>query len=539
MKLIKQLCICIVFGFSQTIKSADIELLNKLNKPIAYAFGTRSNPPKIEQMSTVKAGDTAKVNNIDISKTPQLLLGEVGKSDMAILYEFPNTVKKIHIRIVADKGTYKLEPQTTLGISRSGNVSQNDIKLIGTRGTTPQRPAAQPAAPQPAPVVKMPVQDKPASRPNLPPAEPEIPQAPAGAPATYAGQKITITPAASERIEAGKKAIQNEISNLNKNINTADVHELKARYETIMDQLRQLKSFLGSPTNRDWAQKAQAALQQRRAAINKRITEEEAAAMQQIPQAPPLDIPQAPPLGPVPVIPEAPPLIPQAPPMGSAIPQAPPMGAVAGKVPMAPQMTTVPAAAAAPSPQAPASVRPTNAPSADLLADIQKGTKLKKAEAAAKVETEQSIIAKRRAAVKEEASEDADIEAVPTAGSQTMVTKEMIDLLANDILKQYKKEFPNITQAIARDTARGLYEAGYITTGWEKGIGDKKGTMTSGWEKRNKNAENAAYLLIKKHFPELATAASAKSGPIGLPVAGYKGPKQDVIQKQNNDDWET
>lgn len=128
----------------------NFEFLNKLSIPIEYSIGNRIAPPTFDKMRTIKPGETAQ-RFVNRYRTPQVLFREKGKQEMAILYEFPKTAEIVHIKVEPTKdGGYDILPQTTWGISRGGNVSKDEIKVIGTRGIMQKH--AGPSQPEPIPV---------------------------------------------------------------------------------------------------------------------------------------------------------------------------------------------------------------------------------------------------------------------------------------------------------------------------------------------------------------------------------------------------
>jgi len=338
--------------------------------------------------------------------------------------------------------------------------------------------------------------------------KPKIPQAPAGAPQSYAPEKTTIIVSASERIEVSKKSIQNEIADLNANLAGADINALKTRYDVIMNQFNTLKSFLGAPNNRTWAQNTNAQLSRIRTTLNKRIADEKAAAVQEIPQAPALDIPQAPPLDPVPVIPQAPPLA--ASPARAAIPQAPPMGPVAGSVAAAPAAPITPSMA--PAPARPST--PVQSQSPDLLKEIQSGKQLKKVSDQEKQQKKKSELekglAKQRAAI---AGDEDDEEEV--VDKEAMAKEQAaIDKLAIEIYNKFSQEYKGrITKNIAQTIAKKLSRQG------------------------DQNLNNArVQTWVKKEIAELAPLQGGQAGGIGL--GGIKVPEYLKKSTQESEDWD-
>lgn len=337
--------------------------------------------------------------------------------------------------------------------------------------------------------------------------KPKVPQAPAGAPQSYAPGKTTIIVSASERIEVSKKAIQNELADLNANLARADISALRSRYDVIMNQFNTLKSFLGSPANRTWAQNTNAQLSRIRTTINKRIADEKAAAIQEIPQAPALDIPQAPPLDAVPVIPQAPPLAPSA---QQAIPQAPPMGSASGSVAAARPAPAAPSMA--PAPARPST--PVQSQSPDLLKEIQAGKGLRKVSDQEKQQTRKSDLekglAKQRAAI---AGDEDDEEEV--VDKEAMAKEQAaIDKLAIEIYNKFSQEYKGrITKDIAQTIAKKLSRQG------------------------DQNLNNArVQTWVKKEIAELAPLQGGQAGGIGL--GGIKVPEYLKKSAQESEDWD-
>ena len=128
-------------------KLVELELLNKSDLTIEYKDGIRSNPPTTLVLKELAAGKTAKFN-VDTDQFPQLLIREKGKSAIAYIFEFTPTEKtsKMRVRFVADKKGPRLEPQTQLLRKIDGNITDDQIKMVGQvgEGYTPQSPVAKP-----------------------------------------------------------------------------------------------------------------------------------------------------------------------------------------------------------------------------------------------------------------------------------------------------------------------------------------------------------------------------------------------------------
>ena len=153
MKKIAILLLGLTAAGIQAAEAIQLHFLNKTDAPINFIVGTNEQQPRfVSKIYTIapgkEVGAPAPKNN-----NAQLLIYQANKPQAAFIHSFNTANKdKFEIRILLEKGAFKIEPQTSLGMAIKGNVTPKDMAYLRSgpyealaNSTTPQQ------KPQPKP----------------------------------------------------------------------------------------------------------------------------------------------------------------------------------------------------------------------------------------------------------------------------------------------------------------------------------------------------------------------------------------------------
>lgn len=105
-----------------------IKFLNKTDAQFSVLSNNNPSEPSDFMGQAVRVAPGAEKSLAAAAKDPKIVFWETGKAQAAFVYGFnPVGKKSIDVRIVLNKGAYKLEPQTTLGVKR---FDEKDIKPL-------------------------------------------------------------------------------------------------------------------------------------------------------------------------------------------------------------------------------------------------------------------------------------------------------------------------------------------------------------------------------------------------------------------------
>ena len=163
----KIISLCLLTQLSFVARAEDLQFWNKLDIPVYYTVGNRTNAPTQAGLQKLPAFNAKQENaskspviKVDNSQFPQLLVvqevnGAPGKAGM--LYEFKTadgkpikSGKKLYVRLIQEGNSPKFTKQTYV----LNNIDDADISSIAGKGSKPfslaatQQPAPSPAAGQ-------------------------------------------------------------------------------------------------------------------------------------------------------------------------------------------------------------------------------------------------------------------------------------------------------------------------------------------------------------------------------------------------------
>jgi hypothetical protein len=137
------LFLCLTVGQSLFAKETKFEFLNKTDKSVDVALGTRKYSPTMSSKTErIGAGGTFK-EQVDPELFPQLLIKDPYAPGVAFVYEFRDKKDKdkpvttnIYVRLLEKNGAASFERQT----STFGNLEKENIFLIKTLGSPQAAP---------------------------------------------------------------------------------------------------------------------------------------------------------------------------------------------------------------------------------------------------------------------------------------------------------------------------------------------------------------------------------------------------------------
>lgn len=144
------LLVCLAVGQSLVAKETKFEFLNKTDKSVDVALGTRMYSPTMSSKTErIGAGGTLK-EDVDTDLFPQLLIKDPYAPGMAFVYEFRDKKDKdkpvttnIYVRLLEKSGATSFErQQNTLN-----NLDKENIFLIKTLGSPQAAPKAAKVTP--------------------------------------------------------------------------------------------------------------------------------------------------------------------------------------------------------------------------------------------------------------------------------------------------------------------------------------------------------------------------------------------------------
>lgn len=130
------LLVCLATGHSLVAKTTKFEFLNKTDKTVEVALGTRKYPPTMSSKTDrIGTGGVFK-EEVDTDLFPQLLIKDPYAPGVAFVYEFRNKNDKpittnIYVRLLEKNGAISFERQQ----NTFGNLDKENIFLIKTLGS--------------------------------------------------------------------------------------------------------------------------------------------------------------------------------------------------------------------------------------------------------------------------------------------------------------------------------------------------------------------------------------------------------------------